>query len=259
MLETALSSPVDGAVPAATVSARRTAASLVLFVGAACRPGSSEAQTLAREGMRSLWLPGIEQARQAARMARFDALVLDASALDGRDGATLSRLREALQCPLVLLAERGDEIDEILALELGADAWLLRPVAPRRLRAHLSVLMRLRLRARTAHDDDDAASRRSLAAGWTLDRVGNRLLNEHGSVLLTEAQAALLQCLQEAQGRIVPREALLAALPLGQTSHARSVDVYLHRLRKRLAEAGVLELQIEAVRGRGYVLHETRA
>jgi DNA-binding response OmpR family regulator len=257
MLEAALTPTVDAVAHAAT-SSRPAAASLVLFVGAACRPGSPETQTLAREGMRSLWLPGIDQALQAARMARFDALVLDASALDGRDGATLARLREALMCPLVLLAERGDEIDEILALELGADAWLLRPVAPRRLRAHLAVLMRLRQRSRRAAADE-AVAPEPLAAGWTLDRVNNRLQREHESVSLTEAQAALLQCLQEAQGRIVPREALLAALTLGQAAQTRSVDVYLHRLRKRLIEAGVLELQIEAIRGRGYVLNETAA
>jgi DNA-binding response OmpR family regulator len=245
----------------ASVAAERPApASLVLFVGTGCRPGNPEAQTLAREGMRSLWLPGIDQALQASRMARFDALVLDATALDGREGSTLSRLREALQCPLVLLAERGDEIDEILALELGADVWLLRPVAPRRLRAHLSVLMRLRQRAPRAKDRDEGDAPmpepEPLRSGWTLDRVTNRLLRGDESVALTEAQGSLLQCLQEAQGRIVPRDALLAALPLGQAVHARSVDVYLHRLRKRLVEAGVLELQIEAIRGRGYVLNE---
>jgi two-component system, OmpR family, response regulator RstA len=254
MLETAsASTTVDVVASTATMSSRPAAASLVLFVGADCRPGSNEAQTLARRGMRSLWLPGIDQALQASRMARFDALVLDAATLDGRDGATLSRLHEALQCPLVLLAERGDEIDEILALELGADAWLLRPVAPRRLRAHLSVLMRLRQRA---HPEPEAEPPDPRHGRWTLDRIGNRLTHGGAIVALTEVQSAMLQCLQQAQGRIVPREHLAAALPLGQAVHARSVDVYIHRLRKRLAEAGVLALQIEAIRGRGYVLHE---
>jgi DNA-binding response OmpR family regulator len=235
---------------------RRAAASLVLFIGAECRPSAADAEMLAREGMRSLWLPGIDQALQSARMAHFDALVLDAATLSGRDGATLARLRDALRCPLVLLAERGDEIDEILALELGADAWLLRPVAPRRLRAHLAVLMRLRQRASPQHE---AAAPEPALTGWALDRVGNRLVSESASVALTDVQSALLQCLQQAQGRIVPRERLAAALPLGQAVHARSVDVYIHRLRKRLADAGVLALQIEAVRGRGYVLHELAA
>jgi two-component system, OmpR family, response regulator RstA len=256
MLDESAATPTLEAESRAPAAARPAAASLVLFVGAACRPGSSEAQTLAREGMRSLWLPGVDQALQASRMARFDALVLDAAVLDGRHGATLHRLREALLCPLVLLAERGDEIDEILALELGADAWLLRPVAPRRLRAHLSVLMRLRQSAGAAHDND-APSAQPRRTGWALEHVTNRLVRRSECVALTEVQVALLQCLQEAKGRIVPRDALLAALPLCQALHARSVDVYVHRLRKRLAAAGVLDLQIEAVRGRGYVLNTT--
>jgi two-component system OmpR family response regulator len=230
---------------------RRAAASLVLFVGAACRPGSADAQTLAREGMRSLWPPGIESALQASRMACFDALVLDAALLDGREGSTLARLRETLRCPIVLLAERGDEIDEILAPELGADAWLLRPLAPRRLRAHLSVLMRLRRRAAPPAASGAAAEP---ATGWALDRVANCLVRGTRRVALTELQAALLNALLEAQGRIVARDALLACLPLGHAVHARSVDVYVHRLRRRLVDAGVLELQVEAVRGRGYLL-----
>ena len=216
---------------------------------------------LAREGMRCLWLPGLDQVLEAARMARFDALVLDASALDGRDGATLARLRDALQCALVVLADRGDEVDEIVALELGADAYLLRPVAPRRLRAHLAVLLRLRgrltaaprpLAANAADNVKDAPTNATDA--WQLDRIGNRLRRNETDVALTEIQSALLQCLFEAQGRIVPRERLAAALPLGQTVHSRSMDVYIHRLRRRLNMAGAVELLIEAVRGRGYLL-----
>jgi DNA-binding response OmpR family regulator len=187
-------------------------------------------------------------------MACFDALVLDAALLECRDGTTLSRLRAALRCPIVMLADHGDEIDEILALELGADAFLPRPLAPRRLRAHLSALMRLQQRG--ASPSDGAAMRPPAddAPGWRLDRVTNRLRRGARCVELTDVQAALLQCLIEAGGRIVPRDRLAAALPLGRTAHARSVDVYVHRLRKRLLAGGAVDVSIAAIRGRGYVL-----
>jgi DNA-binding response OmpR family regulator len=237
---------------ARAVAPPRPMAALVLFVGAACRPGPAVCESLAHAGMRCLWLGGREQALQAARAAQFDAVVVDASSLSERGGAALAQLRATLRCPLVMLAERGDEIDEILALELGADAYLQRPLAPRRLRAHLSVLIRRRQPAAidaNPLDPPPVDDRR-----WQLDRIGNRLVRGRACVALTEVQAAFAQCLFDAAGRIVPRARLAAALPNGHPVHARSIDVYMHRLRKRLHEAGVFELSIEAVRGRGYVL-----
>jgi len=232
---------------------RRKMSSLVLFVGAACRPSPAVFESLAHEGMRCLWLSGGEQAIQAARSAQFDAVVVDASSLPQRGGAALAQLRAAVSCPVVMLAECGDEIDEILALELGADAYLQHPVAPRRLRAHLSVLIRWRQPRPTEPDNVDTNSAGN--SRWQVDRVGNRLVGGNLRVTLTEVQCAFLQCLFEAEGRIVPRSRLLAVLPNGHPVHARSVDVYVHRLRKRLHGAGVFELLIDAIRGRGYVLH----
>lgn len=240
------------------IGAARKVASLVLFVGAGCRPSPSECESLAREGMRCLWLPGPAQACAAARAARFDAVVVDASMLSDRGGATLARLRTELRCPILVVADRNhDEIDEILALELGADAYLQRPVAPRRLRAHLSVLIRRRVI--DSGDEPDAQHPPASEVDrpttqWSVDRVGNQLRRGDTRVALTEVQCAFLQCLFEAEGRIVPRARLAAALPNGHAVHARSVDVYVHRLRKRLHEAGVFDLLIEAIRGRGYLL-----
>jgi DNA-binding response OmpR family regulator len=95
-------------------------------------------------------------------------------------------------------------------------------------------------------DEDDTA--------WHLDRIGNRLVKGTTCVSLTDVQCALLQCVMTAQGRIVPRERLRAALPQGQAVQARSIDVYMHRLRRRLRDAGIFDLTIDAVRGRGYTL-----
>lgn len=228
-------------------------ASLVLFVGTP--PPSPLCDLLAQDGMRSLWLAGPAQALHAASLARFDALVIDASLLGSRAATWLGELRARLACPLLLVAERADEIDEILALELGADAYLARPLAARRLRAHLAALMRLRQPpADHRHRAAGAARRATAGSGWQVDCVANRLLVAGRSHELTEVQSGLLRCLTEAQGRIVPRAALAAALPGGAGLSARSVDVYIHRLRRRLTDAGVDRLAIEAVRGRGYTL-----
>jgi DNA-binding response OmpR family regulator len=242
------------AAPWRTAAAPRPTAALVLFVGAACRPSPAVCESLAHEGMRCLWLGGHEQAALAAHSAQFDVVVVDASSLPSRGGAALAQLRAAVRCPVVMLAEHGDEIDEILALEFGADAYLQRPLSPRRLRAHLSVLIRWR-RPAVAQDGPIVSPNTNDGPQWQVDRVGNRLVRGSVSVALTELQCAFLQCLFEAEGRIVPRARLAAALPNGQAVHARSIDVYVHRLRKRLHEAAVFDLLIEAIRSRGYVLH----
>jgi two-component system, OmpR family, response regulator RstA len=256
-VDLAATAPLAAAFAVGGAPQRQAPTSLVLFVGAGCRPGALDSSGMAREGMRCLWLTGVDQAIEASRLARFDALVLDSATLDRRAGSSLAQLRDVVRCPLIMVSDGGDEIDEILALELGADAFLSRPVAPRRLRAHLSALMRLR---RDTRSDDageaPAPTRVSNADHWQVDRVTNHAHRVGVSIALTELQAAMLQVLLDADGRIVPREHLISAMPLGQAVSARSVDVYIHRLRKRLLEAGAPELLIEAVRGRGYVLQD---
>jgi DNA-binding response OmpR family regulator len=228
---------------------RPPASRLVLFVGAEMRPDTALADALARDGTRCLWLPGPQQAIRAARLAFFDAVVLDGLLVDGAAGRTLAEVRSALRCPVIVVGRHADEIDEIVALESGADAFLAPPLAPRRLRAHLAALMR---RPPLRREDDDGAQR--ALAGWSLDPLRQALVDGQREVTLTEVQALLLQCLFEADGALVARGQLMAALPHGERLQARSVDVYIHRLRQRLRDEGVLGLQIEAVRGRGFVL-----
>jgi len=247
--------PAVDTAPVGTPPARAAADTLVLFVGAGCRPARAEFSTLGRDGMRCIWSADLEQALRLARLARFDALVIDSGALAAREGWALARARAAFACPLLVVAEHGDEVDEIVALELGADAFLARPLAPRRLRAHLAALWRPRADRAAPEPEPEPEPPTPVQAGdWWLDRIGNRLVGDDRSVAVTELQAALLQCLIAADGRAVPRAQLRAALPLGRCVGARSVDVYLHRLRKRLDDAGVRDLVVVCVRGRGYLL-----
>ncbi len=261
MLDETARTPIDEPAGAARGSFRRgmpaasAPASLVLFVGAGFAPSVAVCDLLARDGMRCLWLAGPGPALRAAQMARFDAVVVDAAALGGRGAAMLAELNAALRCPLIVVAKQADEVDEIVALELGADAYLAQPLAPRRLRAHLGALMRVRVPAEAREPAlDGALDPPTRVAGWQLDRVGNRLLRQGVRVALTDVQCALLQCLFEAHGCIVPRARLAAALPNRRDVGMRSVDVYIHRLRQRLRDEGVNDVVIEAIRGRGYLL-----
>jgi DNA-binding response OmpR family regulator len=131
-------------------------------------------------------------------------------------------------------------------------------VAPRRLRAHLLML----LRRGQAVDGPSAATPSPAGlqvSGWTLDRVHNRLLRGERCVELTELQAGLLQVLIADLGRVVPRGRLIEGVARGRDLHARSVDVYVARLRQRLRDERVDDLHIDGVRGRGYMLAPGKA
>jgi two-component system OmpR family response regulator len=130
--------------PALERAPRRAATALVLFVGEAVRPGSELGALLARDGVRALCLPGVEQALRAAELARFDALLVDGALVDGPGARALARLAEVHACPVVVLGEQADEVNEIVTLELGADLYLARPLTTRRLRANLAALLRRR-------------------------------------------------------------------------------------------------------------------
>ena len=218
-------------------------------------PDATLAQALARDGVRTLRLAGVEQALQAGRLACFDAVVLDATLAGAGVGTVLAELRGVLHCPVLLVAgPEADEIDEIVALELGADTFLVRPLAPRRLRAHLAALLRRQPQLAPTSEPAAAQPRYSGAGAWVLDTMTSRLLRGTRQVPLTELQSRLLLCFMQRPGRMVPRAELVAALPQGHNLQARSVDVYIHRLRQRLREQAVEGLAVEVVRGRGYVL-----
>jgi two-component system, OmpR family, response regulator len=230
-------------------------ASLVLFVGAALRPGELMAAVLSRDGMRTRWLSGVEEAQAAARLAVYDAVVLDALAVADSASGRLAQLRTDLRCPIVLVAEQADEIDEIVALELGADAYLVHPLAPRRLRAHLRALMRLQQARQPAARASTEPSTVARFDGWWLDRVTG-VFHGHGQqVGLSRVQSRLLACLMDADGQPVLRADLMAALPHGPELASRSVDVYVSRLRQRLDAGGAQRLAVLRVRGVGYALH----
>lgn len=236
---------------------------LVLFAGLGTQPDPGVAELLSRAGMRGVWLGNTARALSASAHARFDAAVLAIDEPMSMAARHFDQWRRALRCPLLVLADGDDEVDEIIALELGADGVLPRAVTPRRLRAHLLTLTRAAAGGMPADAAGEplppaAAPPSPQAAGWTLDRVMNRLENGHRRVELTETQAALMQVLIDDSPRVVPRSRLMAAIAHGRELNTRSVDVYVARLRQRLREQRVDELEITGVRGRGYTLTRAR-
>ena len=167
--------------------------------------------------------------------ARVDLIVLDLM-LPKVDGLELCRdLRARSKVPVIMLTARGDEMDRVLGLEMGADDYLAKPFSARELLARIKVVLR---RVRDLPLDPLAGGAgRLVFSGWTLDTQTQYLTSPDGLVVpLSQAEYRLLHALLTHPNRTLTRDQLLD-LTQGREAgpYDRSVDVLIGRLRRRLA------------------------
>ncbi|MEO8809615.1 MAG: response regulator transcription factor [Rhodanobacter sp.] len=177
---------------------------------------------------------------------RPDLLILDVM-MPGRDGLeTLRELRTQHRMPVIMLSARGEPVDKVIGLELGADDYLAKPCLPRELLAR--VRAQLRRHAPMASGTVQSGSLQ-LFPGERRAQVGEQELS------LTGAEFLLLLALAQRAGELVDK-ATLTRLALGRELERfdRSIDVHVSRLRHKLAEASPQAPRIESVRGSGYML-----
>ena len=181
-----------------------------------------------------------------ARSGDHAMIILDVM-LPKRSGLDVLRaLRESSRVPVLMLTARGDDVDRIVGLEMGADDYLGKPFNPRELAARLRAIQR---RA----TGGSQPPREILEVGDVVLDVGARTVRRAGAeVALTTAEFALLELFLRSAGRVVTRDAI-AEQVLGRRLSAfdRSVDVHVSNLRKKLDPEG--GERIKTVRGSGYV------
>ena len=175
-----------------------------------------------------------------------DAVVLDWM-LPGLDGLGVCRaVRPAYGGRILVLTARGDEIDEVLILEMGADDYMAKPVRPRALLARLGALLR-----RTA----PVAPRRVELGRLVVDPAQRTVLLDGHPVELTTAEYDLLWVLVEHAGQVIERDALYEQVRgIAWDGLDRSIDLRVSRLRKRLGDEDKPHRLIKSVRGTGYLL-----
>ena len=192
-----------------------------------------------------------------ARIAQHapDAIVLDLM-LPGEDGLTLARdLRRSSDVPILMLSARGEEIDRVVGLEVGADDYLAKPFSPRELLARLRALLR-RARPAPASVPGSAAPPLQRFGPYALDVAGWRLLRGDAEVPLSTAEFELLRVFVEHPHRVLSRDDLIARLK-GYTRDAfdRSIDVRVTRLRRKIENDPAQPVYIRTVRGEGYLFN----
>lgn len=195
---------------------------------------------------------------------RFDVLVLDVM-MPGEDGLSICRRLRAQgeTIPILMLTARGDPVDRIIGLEMGADDYLPKPFNPRELLARIQAMVR-RQRVLGAHTGPRQAGGRIVFGAFTL-WLDERLLERNGSndgndgqgardVPLTTGEFALLQALAQQPHRPLGRDRLIA-LAYGPDHAAtdRSIDVQVMRLRKLIEADPAQPRHIRTVWGVGYV------
>lgn len=177
----------------------------------------------------------------------FDALILDVMLPDG-DGFEICRqVRTSSDVPIVMLTARGEEMDRIVGLELGADDYLPKPFNPRELLARLNAVMRR---------NTSGASKKTILHFGRLDIDRDaRSVSLDGHVRpLTGYQFDLLCVFAENAGRVMTRETLMDLLR-GEDLEAfdRSIDVHVSRIRSAIEDDPKQPRRIITVRGAGYV------
>ncbi|HJR51183.1 MAG TPA: response regulator [Gemmatimonadales bacterium] len=204
---------------------------------------------LEREGYQVTTSRDGAEAVRLCRTAAPDLVLLDLM-LPGMDGLEVCRrlrLDPATQAiPIVMLTARGDEVDRILGLEMGADDYVVKPFSPRELVARIrAVLRRTRPAPGTA----------PLAVGrLRIDLAAHIVTVDDTAVALTRKEFDLLRALVEARGRVLSREFLLDHVwgyAAAGEIESRTVDVHVRRLRQKLGAEGQ---RIGTVTGVGYRL-----
>ena len=210
------------------------------------------AEYLAGEGFQAECIHAGDTGLQKALKGEHILVVLDVM-LPGLNGfEVLKRLRGSSRLPVLLLTARGEDVDRILGLELGADDYLPKPFNPRELVARIRAILR---RTQSSGDTRQPILQ---AGGIELDTTTRTVRQSGQPVELTSVEFGLLEVLLRSAGQVVTRDTL-ATTVLGRkfAPFDRSIDMHVSKVRKKLGDTGGTEDLIKTVRGSGYIFAAT--
>ncbi len=188
-----------------------------------------------------------------AYLAEYSAeLVILDIMLPGEDGLSIARrLRSSHNIPIIMLSARGDEVDRIVGLEVGADDYLPKPFNPRELLARIRAVLR---RPAATGTESDASGDRTFTFGpYRLDLTTRELSRNGEKVELTNGEYALLAIFVQHPNRVLSRDTLVDMIKgFDRSPFDRSIDVRVTRLRRKIEPVPSAPIYIHTVWGEGY-------
>jgi len=195
-------------------------------------------------------LPTAKTAAAALRASRFEIVVLDLGLPDADGLDVLGEMRRRQDAtPVLILTARGSLEDRVIGLQSGADDYLVKPFALEELIARLQALLRR---------PGNLLGVTLQLGNIALDTVARQVFVGDQPIFFSAREIAVLEQLLRRSGRVVAKNLLADNLyGLSQEVGSNAVEVYVHRLRKHLAEAGA-SVQIHTLRGVGYLIAEEK-
>lgn len=191
-----------------------------------------------------------EEALEALKKHNVHFVVLDIM-LPGMDGLefcrTLKQDNKFKNIPIIMLTAKGEEVDRIVGLELGADDYMVKPFSPRELVLRIKAILR-------RGSVEEARKEMVKIGGLVIDVAKHKVTLNQKEIELTPMEFKLLLALMERRGRVQTRERLLSDVwDIHAEIDTRTIDTHVKRLREKLGKLGNL---IETVRGLGYRFKE---
>lgn len=207
---------------------------------------------LVREGFQIDAVNGGAQGIEKALSGDYALVVLDVMMPEMSGFDVLRRIRAESAMPVLMLTARGDALDRVLGLEMGADDYLSKPFSPPELAARIRAILR---RAKPASPSTQTGAPSTITIGdIELDSGARVVRNGHRLLTLTSVEFDLLEALMRAAGQVVNREKLTRDI-LGRefSPFDRSIDTHVCNLRKKIGPLEDGTDRIKGVRGIGYL------
>ena len=196
------------------------------------------------------------QLREALRSTRVDLVLMDLG-LPGEDGLDLTRyLHSHWQGPVIIVSGRGESVDRVVGLELGADDYITKPFDLRELLARVRSV--LRRTARPAVGEAQAPQCTLVFQGYRLNTRSHELRDEQGRLVpLTTGEYELLKLFLEHPHRVLTRNDIMSRIHgRDEGPFDRAIDVQIGRLRRKIERDPSQPALLKAIRGTGYILTE---
>lgn len=203
---------------------------------------------LETSGFSTNWQQQGEKGLNQLRDTGADLVILDVGLPDINGFEVCRQLRKFSEAPVMFLTARGEEIDRIVGLEIGADDYVVKPFSPREVVARVSAILK-----RTAHGNATNPGATESAPGFEVDNRGLQIRLNRQPLNLTPQEYRLLAHLLSQPRRVFSREQLLEALGVStEASYDRAIDSHIKSIRAKLRNVDPQTNPIQTHRGFGY-------